>query len=230
MKAEAPTGFVLAGGHSTRLGQDKVLLPWQGSTLLEDALSKLRIVCDQVYICTNRQELGKYAPAIPDGVGSANADNAIGPIGPLGGIVAALEATATEWNCFLPVDLPLLPVRLLEEMLDRARCESGYAVIPLWAGRQQPLCAIYHRDLLPGLRVSMMEGKYKVMLALEEAAKAAGSLRKQEGVFEVQKFIEMYAVPSEMGADWFLNINTPEALRQARHKVAQNPLSLRTGK
>ncbi len=49
------SGFVLAGGKSTRMGQDKASLsPCNGRTLLEHALAALRGVCRDVAI------LGKY--------------------------------------------------------------------------------------------------------------------------------------------------------------------------
>ena len=47
MAAQAPNvvgGYVLAGGQSSRLGQDKALLPLAGKTLLEHAVETLRQV------------------------------------------------------------------------------------------------------------------------------------------------------------------------------------------
>ncbi|HEX4019634.1 MAG TPA: molybdenum cofactor guanylyltransferase [Acidobacteriaceae bacterium] len=204
--SDPATGFVLAGGHSTRLGQDKVLLAWHGHTLLEDALDKLRAVCCEVRICTNRLELGRYAPVIPDAADSA---------GPLAGITAALEVSTTAWNLFLPVDLPWMPVAFLAELLDRARSGVALAVVPYLATMPQPLCAAYHRSLLPGLQQALIEGKHKVMLALEQAA----SLPCGDCPGGFTTAIDRYPVDAPGhaagNADWFLNINTPEDLAQA---------------
>lgn len=219
----AATGFVLAGGRSTRMGQDKVLLPWveggpenkNESTLLELALGKLRIVCGEARICSNRLELGKYAPVIPDMIAPVEAENAgsdaksadaNGSIGPLGGMVAALETTTTEWNLFLAVDLPVLPVEFLAALLERAQRAGASAVVPYLAGRPQPLCAVLHRSLLPGLWQAVAEGKYKVMLALEAAA---GMLPGQGSG------LERYEVDAAQSA-WFLNLNSPEDLALAQ--------------
>lgn len=203
------TGFVLAGGHSTRLGQDKVLLMWDDGTLLELALRKLRAVCGEgtsgedgceVYICTSRKDLGQYAPVLPDAADAA---------GPLGGMVAALEATNTDWNLFLPVDLPMVPVEFLTLLLERARQGTALAVVPFLAGRPQPLCAAYHRDLLPGLRRALREGKYKVIEAVEQAA------LRPDGT----QAMDRLDVTAPEQAAGFLNINTAEDLEQARAQV-----------
>ncbi len=205
MAAHNATGFVLAGGMGTRLGQDKVLLAWNGSSLLENALKKLRGVCNAVNICTNREELSAYAPVIRDAMDQNGA-----PIGPLGGIIAALEATATDWNVFLPVDVPLLPAELLAQLLDRACTRPGMSLgcVPYFKGLPQPLCAIYHRDLLPGLRQAIANRIYKVSAATASANVEQGILR-----FDV-------AEPAATG--WFLNLNTPEDLTRAKLLALQN--------
>lgn len=212
------TGFVLAGGKSTRLGQDKVLLAWEESTLLENALGKLRAVCNDVYLCTNREELNVYAPVLADVAGTG----AETTIGPLGGMVAALEFSETDWNVFLPVDLPLLPVAVPAEMLERALAGTGVAWIPYLEGRPQPLCAVVHRGMLPGLRRALAEGKYKVIDAMESAAvELAGAGGR----------IECYEIEVDSGAEWFLNVNTPQeleraqALQRARSQLTSRPVS-----
>ena len=50
------SGFVLAGGKSTRMGQDKAAVTLNGLTLLQHALAALREVCRDVAIL-GKQEL-----------------------------------------------------------------------------------------------------------------------------------------------------------------------------
>src|SRR6185437_16163172 len=100
------SGFILAGGKSSRFGQDKVFLPWNRGTLLDHATDRLSQVCAAVQICSSRELRSqatdnKTLPAIPDALPNA---------GPLAGIVSALENSPTEWNFFLAVDLPLVPI------------------------------------------------------------------------------------------------------------------------
>ena len=128
MRFPAPvTGFVLAGGRSRRMGQDKVLLPWCGTTLLDLALDKLRAVCSRVRICSNRLDLHEAVPVLADAEVVIDGMKC-GPIGPMGGLLAALEQTKTDWNLFLPVDMPLLPVEMLQEMLQRTEGSPALAI------------------------------------------------------------------------------------------------------
>src|SRR3984885_5429439 len=96
-------GFVLAGGRSTRMGQDKALLQLAGRSLVDVALDKLRVIgVNAPRIAAARSDLSSHAPVVPD----------LHPgCGPLSGIEAALEATTCPLNLFLPVDMPLLPAQ-----------------------------------------------------------------------------------------------------------------------
>ena len=85
-------GFVLAGGRSSRMGQDKALLQVAGRSLLEVALEKLRCLDGPApRIAAARSDLLSHAPVIPD----------LHPgCGPLSGIEAALAATTRPLNRF----------------------------------------------------------------------------------------------------------------------------------
>ena len=204
MSAEI-SGFVLAGGRSSRLGQDKVLLPWHGQkgqsdqTLLDHAVSRLRGVCGKVKVCAERDDLPLYNPLIRDAFHGA---------GPLGGIVAALEQSQTEWNLFLAVDLPLVPVGLLQALAARLPTDAT-CVLPQVEGLPQPLCGLYHRTLAPGLRLALQEGKYKIMLAVREAIGRLEPPPTQLDLLNVPELAGMENIVSvQQSRDWFLNINT----------------------
>src|SRR6202522_2767828 len=155
-------GFVLAGGRSTRMGQDKALLQVGGRSLVDLALDKLRsIAVAAPRIAAARSDLSSYAPVLPD----------LHPgCGPLSGIEAALAATGQPLNLFLPVDMPLLPPRFLNWMLVRAEITGALVTVPRINGRPQPLCAVYHRDLLGPITASLLAGNYKVMSVVNAAA------------------------------------------------------------
>lgn len=217
---EQISGFVLAGGRSSRLGQDKVLLPWNGQTLLNHAIGRLSQVCGTVRVCADRKDLQEQLSASDSLIQDALPD-----AGPLAGMVAALEKSQTAWNFFLAVDLPLVPVELLEALA--ACAESSEAthtgtlcILPQVEGRPQPLCGLYHGSLTPGLRRALEEGKYKIMLAVREAVAAVEASCVE--LFDVQHFASMLRGQAALQADeLFLNINTSGEMQRARELSLQ---------
>ncbi len=193
---------MLAGGHSTRMGQDKALLQVAGHSLLDLALNKLRAVplAAAPRIAGARSELSSHAPVIDD----------LHPgCGPLSGIEAALAASRQPLNVFLPVDTPLLPAQFLIWMVRRAEITGALVTIPRINGWPQPLSAAYHRQLLAPITAALIAGHYKVMPVV--TAIAPGS---QSDVFDVELVAstdpEVLAFSPLPLYRWFHNCNTPE--------------------
>jgi molybdopterin-guanine dinucleotide biosynthesis protein A len=197
-------GFVLAGGRSTRMGQDKALLQLAGRSLLELALDKLRTLplAAAPRIAAARSDLSSYAGVIAD----------LHPgCGPLSGIEAAMVESTRPLNVFLPVDIPLLPAQFLLWMLQRAETTGALMTVPCINGRPQPLCAVYHQGLLGPITASLLAGDYKVMPVVTAAARP----RSQSiDVFDVE--LVASANPQLLAFSrlplyrWFHNCNTPE--------------------
>lgn len=199
-------GFVLAGGLSTRMGQDKALLRLAGRSLLDLALDKLRKLplAAAPRIAALRSDLSWHAGVISD----------LHPgCGPLSGIEAGLAASARPLNVFLPVDIPLLPAHFLLWMLQRAETTGAAMTIPRMNGRPQPLCAVYHRDLLGHITAALRAGDYKVMPVVTAAARAHSSSHSID-IFDVELVSsansELLALSPLPPHRWFHNCNTPE--------------------
>ena len=127
------TGFVLAGGKSTRMGQDKAALTLNGRTLLEHALAAVRQVCRDVAILGRYERYGALAPAYED----------IYPgCGPLGGIHAALSNSQTQFNLVIGVDTPFLAPEFLSYLAERAVASGMVVTTPEIDDYTQPLCTV----------------------------------------------------------------------------------------
>jgi molybdopterin-guanine dinucleotide biosynthesis protein A len=148
-----PTGFVVAGGLSRRMGRDKALLPWGGATLLDHALDRLRRICGRVFILAgpDRRYEDHGAPVLLDSARGA---------GPLAGLVAGLAQLGDEPGLFLAVDLPEVPVALLAHLV--ARAAAADAVVPLSTGGPEPLCAAYGKACLAPARRRLAAGEFKM--------------------------------------------------------------------
>jgi molybdopterin-guanine dinucleotide biosynthesis protein A len=179
------------------MGQDKALLRYDGQSLIERAVHQLKVAGLEPRIVGTRPDLSAYAPVIED----------LHPgCGPLGGIEAALASSSSEWNVFLSVDLPLLPPAFLRYILERAHTTASVATVPALAGRPQPLCAVYHSSLLPGIQHSLEAGEFKVMRGIEDAAG-----RSEIDIFSVEAVVTARGEwpPEPPLHQWFQNINTP---------------------
>src|SRR5258707_11145013 len=146
------TGFVLAGGKSSRMGTDKAELSLDGRTLLEHALTTVRAVCGEALIIGSRTRYGSFGPGYED----------IFPdCGPLSGVHSALTHSQTEWNLIIAVDTPFLKPELLRYLIERASAVFDTVVAPKISGIFQPLCAGYLRKFLPNAGGGLKEWEKK---------------------------------------------------------------------
>lgn len=195
MTQQGLTGFVLAGGKSTRMGEDKAALSVGGQTLLDTALAAVRAVAREVYIVGS--------PELYSGHGRTFADIFPG-CGPLGGIHTALSHTTTEFNLILAVDTPFLSAKLLAYLAERALESRAMVTAPVIKAYPQPLCAVYARDFLSIAATALKAGNYKIVPLFPEGR----TLPIEEA--ELARF----AFTAEM----FDNLNTREDLERARRR------------
>jgi molybdenum cofactor guanylyltransferase len=191
------SGFVLAGGKSTRMGQDKAAITLNGLTLLQHALAALREVCRDVAILGKHELYGNLGPVYED----------IFPgCGPLAGIHAALSNSQTRLNLIIAVDTPFLAPEFLSYLAERAKDSDAIVTTPEIEDYTQPLCTVYSLDFLPIAEQSLRSGNYKIVPLFPEGR----TLVIQEAELRQLAF----------AADMFENLNTPEDLARARRRFS----------
>ena len=189
------TGFVLAGGKSTRMAQDKAFLQLQGRTLLARALGMVGAVCEDVRLIGSTEKFSKYATTIADLFPNQ---------GPLAGIHAALNSSRTDLNLVLAVDMPFMDTGFLSYVITQARQSAAVATVPRCAGGWQPLCAVYRLDFAAVAEEALRRGENKI-----DPLFACVPLR----IIEEAEIIGLGFTP-----DIFRNLNTPEEFTQAQSK------------
>jgi molybdopterin-guanine dinucleotide biosynthesis protein A len=206
------TGFVLAGGKSSRMGRDKAVLSLDGCALLERALSTAGEVAHEVFILGPNRLSGNFGKTIED----------IYPgCGPLGGIHAALSYLKREKRAdsaeprlalIIAVDTPFLTAEFLSFMIDRATQSGAVVTTPEIGGYTQPLCAVYSLEFLPIAEQ-----------ALKVAAAGAGKSREYKIVplFPEGKTL-VIGEPELKGfafmPEMFENLNKPEDVARIRRR------------
>ena len=184
-------GFVLAGGRSSRMGQDKALLPWKGSTLLESVAREVFLAAGNATVIGPPERYGNLGFSM----GFPVISDRIADCGPLGGLHAALSVTTAEWNLLVACDMPAVTSDLLKELLASADVSGADAVVPETPQGLEPLCAVYHARLLP----------------IVESAIHSKLLKMQDFVATIQ--VRRWPAPD---ASLFRNLNTPQQLSGAR--------------
>lgn len=199
-------GFVLAGGQSSRMGQDKATLPFAGRPLIDHALSILREAGLTASIAGARSDLRSFAPVIED-------ENP--GLGPLSGVCAALASTAARHVVFLSVDLPLLPAALLRFLLHHACITDRAITVCSVNGFAHTFPAVVDRAAVPILQAKLAARRLGCFMAFQAAATALGrpvSTVPVEYLVQAGQVGHPEALPA---AHWFLNVNTPQDLERA---------------
>jgi molybdopterin-guanine dinucleotide biosynthesis protein A len=183
-------GAIIAGGRSSRMGEDKRLLTFEDETFLERAAKLLHGVCSEVLYAA------PDPPPLP--IEARHAPDRFPGMGVLSGIHAALCEASTDRVLCIAVDTPLLTAEWLVLMDSRCR-ESGLPCIPRTGRRLHPLPGCYPASVRPYVEAALREGRSTACRLLE----AIGAVSIDEG--------EADRNGCSPGA--LTNVNTPEDWR-----------------
>jgi molybdopterin-guanine dinucleotide biosynthesis protein A len=191
------TAFILAGGKSTRMGTDKAFVEYEGRTLLARALDLARSIATDVRIVGSKEKFAVFAPVVED---------VFRDCGPLGGIHAALQASQTELNLMLAIDMPFVSRTFLQHLISQARdTPEAAAIVPRGDGVWQPLCAVYRRGFAGVAENALRAGQNRIDRLFD---KVRTRVIEQE---ELQL--------SGFSPAIFRNLNTPEELEAQRRRA-----------
>ena len=157
--------LLLAGGKSSRMGTNKAELLYEGRTFVENLIEKAKCLGLQKIYLSGYQNKLENIQVIYD----------IYPeIGPLGGLHAGLLAVQTPYCLVLPVDIPQIPVGLLEELLDtheKQTLDCEMEKLPLIVERDgfmEPLIGVYPASMLEFIEDRIKAQRLSVFRMLKE--------------------------------------------------------------
>lgn len=198
---EAITGFIIAGGKSSRMGTEKALLSINGKTLIDLAIAQARSISEDILIVGPKETLSAYGRIVAD---------VYKDCGPLGGIHAALGRTQTELNLMIAVDTPFVSREFLAYLREEAVKHRAMVTLPRTADGLQPLCAIYRRDFMPVAEKALKERRLKLDAVFHPATTHVIDLTndqvKQRG----------------FTADLFDNLNTRDDYERVRREKSRS--------
>jgi molybdopterin-guanine dinucleotide biosynthesis protein len=188
---------LLAGGLSSRMGEDKAFASFQDGTLLEWMRDRTAPLFPHVFLVTRD-------PSRFHGLGLPVVNDALPEDGSAVGIYTAVLASPTERVVCLACDMPFVTPRLLWELAEKS---AGFDVfVPKHDRFMQPLCGVYGKGVLDAYRDFIRSGGRRIFDIYPDLN--TGFLDVSDGRF---------GDPERL----FANVNTPDELEAARRAVTE---------
>jgi len=190
------TAIVLAGGQSSRMGQNKALLDWHGKPLIRHVIDNLKLVVESVIVVTKEPDNFCFfgVPCFKD-LDSASS--------PAVGIMTGLCHSSTEFNFILGCDAPFINTVTVERLYKER--EDYDVVVPASDYGIEPLFGIYRIRCLPVFEECLQRG----VLAVRQ----------------ILKNLKIKVLPTDSWAQEekmsFLNMNTPAEYDSAKQSTAK---------
>jgi len=189
-KKSTITGIILAGGKSSRMGEDKGFLKLNGKTFMSSIIAALNPIVGEIIIVSNNSEydvfnLKRVADSMEDS-------------GPLAGLYSGLLHSETENNIVLSCDVPLISSSVLKKLLEGAPSEAE--VIQFESeGKTMPLVAMYKKKCRHHFLKLLQTNERRLRFAID------------------QLDVKTITLDSELGKT-VRNINTISELKDLKHE------------
>jgi len=193
-------GIILAGGKSSRYGENKALVKMNGTPLIERVLRVMEAVFENLLLITNSPE--EYAH-----LGLPMKEDLIKGLGPIGGIYTGLETISQEAGFFVACDMPFLNASLTRHIL--AVRGQFDAVVPRVDWKLEALQALYRKSCLPAIRSLIETGEYQVIKFFE--------------MIRIRYVDEAEIRVFDPHLRTFANVNRPEELESMRRLERKAP-------
>ena len=175
-------------------GVDKGLVTLQQNPLIAHVIARLQPQVDELLINANR-EIANYQsfgyPVLQD-----ETDDFLGP---LAGFLLGLKHAKHDYVLTVPCDSPLLPLDLVEKLLNGMTEALADIAVASSDGDTHPVFCLMKKSVLPSLTAFLEQGERKV-----------SAWQKS------QKYIE---VDFSDNSDWFINLNTFDDLKALEFKL-----------
>ncbi len=195
--------IILAGGLSSRFGQDKCMKELCGKPLIALVLDRVASLGNELIVVvgseTQRSELPHTIQTKTKVVVDKYSDHS-----PLVGALTGFENAQSDLVLLLPCDAALVSQDIASLLLDL--CVIRNAVIPRWPdGKIEPLQAAYNRKCATiAAQAALKEGKRDMQ----------GMIAHMRGICYVSTLVLQQYDPK---LDTFLNINTVQDWKRAEH-------------
>ena len=193
-------GIILAGGKSSRFGEDKSTAKLGNKTLLDHTVSKIENEFNEILVISNNKDFNFKNNKI-----YLVEDCIEGQLGPLAGILTAMKWITKnkknyKWIASFPCDTPFFDIKLISELKIKVKETSKKLIFLNSNKKRHNIFGLWSMDLIEILEKDIKNSFRKVELWADKVGYENININEE-------KF------------DRFLNINTKKDLEKAKENL-----------
>ena len=193
-------GIILAGGKSSRFGEDKSIAKLGDKTLLDHTINKIEKEFNEILVISNNKEFNFKNNKI-----HVVEDCIDGQLGPLVGILTAMKWVIInkknyKWIASFPCDTPFFDIKLISELKIKVKETSKKLIFLNSNKKRHNIFGLWSMDLIEILEKDIKNSFRKVELWADKIGYENININEE-------KF------------DRFLNINTKKDLEKAKENL-----------
>ena len=193
-------GIILAGGKSSRFGEDKSIAKLGDKTLLDHTINKIENEFTEILLISNNKEFNFKNNKI-----HVVEDCIEGQLGPLVGILTAMKWVIKnkknyKWIASFPCDTPFFDIKLISELKIKVKETSKKLIFLNSNKKRHNIFGLWSMDLIEILEKDIKNSFRKVELWADKIGYENININEE-------KF------------DRFLNINTKKDLEKAKENL-----------
>ena len=151
--------IIFAGGKSSRMKQDKALLPFKGvSSLTKYQYNRLNKIFKTVYISAKNNKFDFDCEIIKDNHKESS---------PLIALISIFQRKEIDKAFILSVDSPFIDKEIIEELIKNDN-DKYDAIVAKSPNGLEPLCAIYKKSILHTAQKHLSQNNHKLNSLLKE--------------------------------------------------------------
>ena len=193
-------GIILAGGKSSRFGEDKSIAKLGDKTLLDHTINKIENEFTEILLISNNKEFNFKNDKI-----HVVEDCIEGQLGPLVGILTAMKWVKKnnknyKWIASFPCDTPFFDMKFVSELKIKIKETSKKLIFLNSDKKRHNIFGLWSVDLIETLEEDIKNGLRKVEIWADKIGYENININTKE-------------------FDMFLNINTKEDLKKAKENI-----------
>ena len=193
-------GIILAGGKSSRFGEDKSIAKLGDKTLLDHTINKIENEFTEILLISNNKEFNFKNNKI-----HVVEDCIEGQLGPLVGILTAMKWVKKnnknyKWIASFPCDTPFFDMKFVSELKIKIKETSKKLIFLNSDKKRHNIFGLWSVDLIETLEEDIKNGLRKVEIWADKIGYENININTKE-------------------FDMFLNINTKEDLKKAKENI-----------